>query len=83
VGVRAARRYLLRWESRGLSSGIAWHASGVNAPVNAGADWTVGQLAFVAARDSEPIQLEYARPLGEARLEGSLELRHIAVEEQR
>jgi hypothetical protein len=82
VGVRKAKRYLLRWESRGLSSGIAWHAGAVNALLRSGEDWTAGQLAFAATRDSEPIQLEYARPLGEPRLEGALELRHVSVKEQ-
>jgi hypothetical protein len=32
-------------------------------------------------RDGESIELAYARPVGEARVEGSMELRHISVEE--
>jgi hypothetical protein len=82
AGVRKAMRYLLRWESRGHSSGVAWHAGAVNAPLRTSEDWTAGQLAFAATRDSEPIQLEYSRPLGEPRLEASLELRHVSVKEQ-
>jgi hypothetical protein len=82
VGIQSGRRYLLRWESRGIASGIAWHAGVVNAPLRASDDWTPGQLAFVATRDSSSIALFYHRPLGEPRAEGSVELRHIAIEAQ-
>ncbi len=82
VVVRKAKRYLLRWESRGHSRGVAWHAGGGIGPLRASEDWTAGQLSFAATLDSEPIQLEYARPLGEPRLEGALDLRQISVEEQ-
>ena len=82
VGVRASKRYLLRWESRGIGSGIAWHAGTVSVPLRAEGDWTPGQLSFVAVQDSSPIALFYNRPIGEARAEGSVELRHVTIEEQ-
>jgi hypothetical protein len=75
LDVRKGKRYLMRWEASGISSGISWRAGGVSAPVQA------GQLAFVAMRDGDAIELAYARPVGEARAEGSMELRHISVEE--
>jgi hypothetical protein len=75
LGVHKGKRYLMRWEASGISSGISWRAGGGSAPVQA------GQLAFVAMRDGESIELGYSRPVGEARVEGSMELRHILVEE--
>jgi hypothetical protein len=80
VGIRAGKRYLLRWESRGIGSGIAWRAGAATAPLRAGDNWTPGQLSFVAAQDSGVIALFYNRPIGEPRAEGSVELRHIAIE---
>jgi tetratricopeptide (TPR) repeat protein len=81
-GDRKGKRYLLRWESRGVSSGIAWRVGAVNAPLLAGSDWTRGQLLFVAAQDSDLVELFYHRPLGEPRVEGSVELRHVVIDEQ-
>jgi hypothetical protein len=82
VGVSVGKRYLLRWESRGIGSGITWRADSVNAPLRAGGDWTPGQLSFRATEDLSAIALFYNRPIGEPRAEGSVELRHISIEEQ-
>jgi len=82
IGVHTGKRYLLRWESRGAASGIAWRAGSQSSPLRAGGDWTPGQLSFVAAPDSSPISLFYQRPLGEPRLEGAVELRHVVIDEQ-
>ena len=82
TGVRMGRRYILRWESRGTSSGISWQAGPATAPLSAGQDWTAGRLSFQAEGDFGAVALIYKRPLGEPRIEGSLELRHVAIEEQ-
>jgi hypothetical protein len=91
VRVSKGKRYVLRWESRGAASGIAWRAGtasgALGAPVSQGEDWTPGELRFAAARDGASIELKYLRPLGEPRLEGAIELRHVSLqvsmEEQR
>jgi tetratricopeptide (TPR) repeat protein len=82
VGIRPGRRYLLRWESRGVGSGLAWRIATVTAPLRASDDWTSGQFSFVAAQDPGALALFYNRPLGEPRAEGSVELRHVVIEEQ-
>jgi hypothetical protein len=82
VELRTGKRYLLRWESRGIGSGIAWRAGAATAPLRPSEDWTPGQLPFVAAQDSGVIALIYNRPIGEPRAEGAVELRHIAIEAQ-
>lgn len=87
VGIRPGRRYQLRWESRGIGSGLAWRVGTVAAPLRASPlrasnDWTSGQLSFVAPQDPGALALFYNRPLGEPRAEGSVELRHIVIEEQ-
>jgi hypothetical protein len=81
-GVRAGNRYLLRWESRGIGSGVAWHAGSSSAPLQAGDDWTPGQLSFLATDDSDAVALSYNRPLGEPRAEGSVDLRRVSIHEQ-
>jgi hypothetical protein len=47
--------------------------------LRAGSDWTPGQLVFTATQDA--LTLNYNRPLGEPRAEGSVELRHVTIEE--
>lgn len=97
ASVRKGRRYRMRWESRwvtggpmhgpangasGAASGLAWHAGGANGPLGGGEDWTAGEFTFLAAQDFAPVALDYMRPLGETRVEGSVELRHVSVQEQ-
>ncbi len=74
AGVQLGQRYLLRWESRGVGNGIAWRAGADSAPLRTGGDWTPGQLSFLATEDSSPLVLFYNRPLGEPRVEGSVEV---------
>jgi hypothetical protein len=82
TGVRMGKRYVLRWESRGIGSGIAWRIGSQSGPLLAGEDWVPGQLSFVATQDAGALALFYNRPLGEPRAEGSVELRHVMIEEQ-
>ena len=79
--VRVTRESATCWDGsrvarRAESPGDAGTASAaLRAAANNAEDWTPGELRFAAARDGESIELRYARPLGEARLEGSVELR--------
>lgn len=87
VGVRQGKRYTMRWESRGVSSGVAWHAGAASGALQeanhaANDDWKGGEFAFTADRDLAPLELDYARPLGEARVEGAVEVRHVTIEER-
>lgn len=81
VGVTKRKRYVLRWEARGNATGVAWNVEPESATVHGGEDWTRGELRFAAAKDGQAIELRYARPLGEARTEGTIELRSISIEE--
>ena len=81
VGIEKGKRYVLRWEARGDATGVAWQAGAESGTVHGGDDWTRGELGFAAGKDGEALALRYARPLGEARTEGSIELRHISVQE--
>ena len=79
VSVQPGRHYTLHWESRGIASGVFWHAGPDSAPLRGAADWTRGDFRFIANR--APLTLTYARPIGEPRVEGSVELRHVSIEE--
>ena len=81
VGIRPGGKYVLSWESRGHANGIAWHAALGARPLKTSNDWTPGRMIFTATQDW--IALSYERPLGEVRTEGSVELRHVAIEEQK
>lgn len=80
VGVHAGKRYILRWESRGIASGLTWRIGGDSPTLRAGSDWNPGQLVFTATEDA--LTLNYNRPLGHPRVEGSVELRHVTIEDQ-
>ncbi len=71
------RRYTLHWESRlnGLKSptGIEWRIGTAHAPI----DGT--ELSFTAPAQLAPLTLNYSRPLGEARAEGSVELWSVTL----
>jgi hypothetical protein len=82
VGVRMGKHYMLRWESRGFVNGVVWRIGASSAPLRPGNDWTPGQLSFVATKDTSALALFYNRPIGEPRAEGSVELRHVTIDEQ-
>ena len=81
--VSSGKRYKLQWESRtsGIKSpsGLEWHFAGQRAPLLPGEDWTPGELAFTAKERFGLLELAYQRPVGEARAEGNVELRHIRL----
>jgi len=76
--------YTLYWEARtnGLASptGIEWRIAGSSGTIPAGSEVASGELAFTAASDLVPLTLNYERPSGEPRAEGSVELWHVRVE---
>jgi hypothetical protein len=71
------RRYTLHWESRlnGLKSptGIEWKIAGTHAAIDG------AELSFTATARLTELTLNYSRPLGEARAEGSVELWSISL----
>ena len=81
--MRAGKRYMLRWESRGIANGLEWRIGKATAPLLAAAGWTPSQLPFVATQDAGALALFYHRPVGEPRVEGSVELRHVTIEPDR
>lgn len=81
VGVRTGGHYRLAWESLGRANGLAWHAGSSAGPLKSSEGWMSGGMTFAATQDF--IALSYQRPLGEARSQGSIELRHIVLEEER
>jgi hypothetical protein len=76
--------YTLLWESRtnGLSSptGVEWRIAGVSGEIPAASDGTAGEVDFKAASELVPLTLNYLRPSGEPRAEGSVELWHVRVQ---
>jgi len=76
--------YTLHWEARtngiGSPTGIEWRISGASAAIPAGSEAASGELDFTAASDLVPLSLNYDRPPGEPRAEGSVELWHVRVE---
>ena len=82
-----AGRYMLRWESRTrgfpANTGLEWNANRESGPIQSSDDWKPGQFEFRGSPDSHEIHASYARPAGQARAEGYLELHHISIEEQK
>ena len=83
--VRAGRSYVLRWEARtsGFPSrtGLEWRAANQRAPIASHDDWLEGEFTFTAAMEWTRASLDYQRPSGEPRAEGSVEIRHVTMME--
>jgi hypothetical protein len=79
----AGKRYRLQWEARtsGIKSpsGLEWRVAGQRATLLPSEDWTPAEVAFNAKERFELLELAYRRPVGEARAEGNIELRHIRL----
>ena len=84
VVLEAGKKYSLHWEarSRGLASpaGIAWNEQG---SVESAEDWRGGSLEFTAVKALMAVTLGYRRPSGQARAEGSMEIRNVSLVEER
>jgi hypothetical protein len=85
VLTKPGRRYLVHWTSQTRElpkeSGVEWRVEGQASPVHSSDDWQSGQMPFTAASDLAKLQLAYKRPAGQARAEGSIELRDVHVTE--
>ena len=75
--------YTLRWEARtqGFASptGIEWTTGAARGVIEAAQDWRAGGVEFRAGAALMPITLGYQRPTGQARAEGSMEIRGVSL----
>ena len=80
-GLRPGVAYTLRWEARtqGMASptGLAWRIGPGRGDLAAGDDWSAGKMVFTPDSDHATLVLEYRRPQGQVRTEGSVDLRHV------
>ncbi len=75
VVVEPGREYRLRWESRGdVKSGVEFRVAGAKAALSA------GELAFRGLSRMVELTVNYDRPQGEVRAEGSVELWGVKLE---
>jgi hypothetical protein len=83
VMLQPGKMYSLHWEARaqgfGSPSGIEWNAGPAHGAVETAQDWRPGTIDFEAESALLPITLTYRRPAGEARAEGSVEIRAVSL----
>ena len=83
VVLQPGKMYSLRWEARtqGFLSptGVEWTAGATHDALEPGQDWRAGGMDFKAGADLMPITLAYHRPTGQARAEGSVEIRAVSL----
>jgi tetratricopeptide (TPR) repeat protein len=83
VVLEPSKKYLLHWEARtrglGSPTGVAWDEQGA---VESAEDWLAGHLEFTAGKALTPVILVYRRPPGQARAEGSVEIRNVSLVEK-
>jgi len=86
VALQPWKMYSLRWEARtrGFTSpsGIEWTAGAIHGALEAAQDWRPGTMDFKAEAALLPITLAYRRPTGQARAEGSVEIRAVSLVEK-
>jgi tetratricopeptide (TPR) repeat protein len=86
VVLQPGKLYSLRWEARtqgfALPSGIEWMAGAIHAKLEEATDWRAGVIDFKAETAVLPITLAYHRPAGQARAEGSVEIRAVSLVEK-
>ena len=86
VALQPGKTYSLRWESRtqgfGSPSGIDWTAGATRSTLEPAQDWHAGIMEFKAEAALLPITLTYHRPKGQARAEGSIEIRAVSLVEK-
>lgn len=77
VALQRGKMYSLHWEARtqgfGSPSGVEWAVGTTRVPLEAGA------MTFKAEAAFSPITLAYHRPAGQARAEGSVEIRAVSL----
>ena len=90
VALQSGNVYSLRWEARtqgfGSPSGIEWAAGVTHAALEPAQDWRAGvmdfKMDFKADAALMPIVFAYHRPTGQARAEGSVEIRAVSLVEK-
>jgi tetratricopeptide (TPR) repeat protein len=86
VVLRPGREFTLRWEARthglGSASGVEWAAGMTRAALEPAQDWRAGSFEFKAEAALLPIALVYHRPTGQARAEGTIEIRAVSLTEK-
>jgi tetratricopeptide (TPR) repeat protein len=86
VALTPGRRYILRWDARTVNlmspSGIEWAVGNTAAAVESAEAWSSGSAAFTAPAGLLHVTLRYRRPPGQARAEGAVEIRNVALTEQ-
>ncbi len=83
VTLEPGKAYSLGWEARtqgfGSPSGLEWTAGPTRGALESAQDWRAGTLDFKAQAAVLPIALVYHRPTGQARAEGSIEIRAVSL----
>jgi tetratricopeptide (TPR) repeat protein len=86
VASEPGKSYTLRWEARtrglGSTTGIEWTAGAAHGVVEPAQEWHAGAIEFKVGAALLPITLGYRRPTGQARAEGSVEIRSVSLIEQ-
>ena len=90
VVLQPGKVYSLRWEARtqgfASPSGIEWTAGATHGALEPAQDWRSGGLDFKMDFKAEaalvPVTLAYRRPTGQARAEGSIEIRAVSLVEK-
>jgi tetratricopeptide (TPR) repeat protein len=90
VVLEPGKVYSLHWEARtqgfASPSGMEWIAGGTHAAVEPAQDWRAAVMDFKMNFKAEtallPIKLVYRRPTGQARAEGSVEIRAVSLVEK-
>ncbi len=83
VALAPGRRYRLRWDARTVNlaspSGIEWAVGTAAGIVESSEAWRAGSAVFTAPTGLLPLRLRYRRPAGQARAEGAVEIRNVAL----
>ena len=90
VALQPGKTYSLRWKARtqgfASPSGIEWTAGATHGALEPAQDWRAGVMDFKMDFKAEatllPITLVYHRPTGQARAEGSVEIRAVSLIEK-
>ena len=83
VILQPGKVYSLHWEARtqGFASpaGIEWIVGMIHGALEPVQEWRAGSMDFRPEAALVPITLTYHRPTGQARAEGSLEIRAVSL----
>lgn len=86
VTLQTGKMYSLRWEARtqGFTSpsGIEWTVGVARTALEPAQSWRAGSMDFKAEAALLPITLDYHRSTGQARAEGSVEIRAVSLVEK-